>query len=64
MTSLPEQIKDAVGTLQYIALRRLLASIQIAIDADEQTVTVYRNGREPLRISFKDLEKFVNGPPH
>jgi len=62
MSGLPEQIKDAIGTLQYIALRRLLASIQIAIDTDEQSVTVYRNGREPLRVSFRDLEKFVNGP--
>jgi len=57
---LAEQIKSAVGTLSFIALRRALASVQIAIDAEEQTVTVYRDGRDPMRISFRDLEKFVN----
>jgi hypothetical protein len=54
------QIKNEIGVLQYIALRKLLAAIQIAIDAEEQNVTVYRDGREPLRISFHDLEKFIN----
>ena len=54
------QIKNEIGKLQYIALRKFLAAIQIAIDADEKMVTVYRDGREPLRISFHDLEKFVN----
>jgi len=54
------QIKKEIGVLQYIALRKFLAAIQIDIDAEEQNVTVYRDGREPLRISFHDLEKFIN----
>jgi len=54
------QIKKEIGVLQYITLRKFLATIQITIDAEEQNVTVYRDGREPLRISFHDLEKFVN----
>jgi len=54
------QIKKEIGVLRYIALRKFLATIQIDIDVEEQKVTVYRDGREPLRISFHDLEKFVN----
>jgi len=57
---LAEQIKNEVGKFRYIALRKFLATIQIDIDAEEQKVTVYRDSREPLRISFHDLEKFVN----
>jgi hypothetical protein len=45
-------------------LRKLLAVIQIDIDAEEQKLTVYRDGREPLRISFHDLEKFINNASH
>lgn len=58
------QIKKEIGKLQYIALRKLLAVIQIDIDAEEQKLTVYRDGREPLRISFHDLEKFINNASH
>ena len=60
MAKLEEQVKAAVGRLPWIALRKVLAGIEIRIDADDRSVTIYREVRDPMKIPFRDAERFVN----
>ena len=58
--SVDRQLRQSLGTLQYMALRRLCATVHMVIDPDDRTITIQRNGKEPIRVSFRDVEKFVN----
>jgi hypothetical protein len=57
---LGEQIKRSIGTLQYIALRKMLKRINISIDPVAKVLIIYRDGQEPLEICFDCLEDYVN----
>ncbi|MBE3144110.1 MAG: hypothetical protein IMZ61_09340 [Planctomycetes bacterium] len=60
MTELEQQIKAAVGLAAYWALMKIVKGIEIAIDGDDKQITIYRNGKEPVRIGFEQIERFIN----
>lgn len=60
MSLIKSQLQKSLGTIQYIALMKVLRSITIDIDVENERVIIYRHGHDPARISFHDLEKLVN----
>lgn len=60
MNALEALLKDHLGTGKYWLLRKALQGCQVHLDADAGEIVVYRNGNEPLSISFEAVESFVN----
>lgn len=60
MDSIEKQIKEAIGIAAYWALMKIVKGIEIAIDGDDKQITIYRNGKEPVRIDFEQIERFIN----
>ncbi|MBE3087680.1 MAG: hypothetical protein IMZ71_00965 [Chloroflexi bacterium] len=60
MDSIEKQIKEAIGIAAYWALMKIVKGIEIAIDGDDKQITIYRNGKEPVRIGFEQIERFIN----
>lgn len=58
--SAEQQLRQALGLISYMAVKEAMKRIEISIDADDRTVTVYRDNSEPVRFTFEQLESFVN----
>ena len=60
MPGLEQQIKAAVGLAAYWALMKIVKGIEITFDGPEKQITIYRAGKEPMRIGFDQVERFIN----
>lgn len=60
MAAIEEQIKETVGLAAYWALMKIVRDIEISFDADDKQITIYRAGKEPARIGFEQIERFIN----
>jgi len=55
-----KQIKEVVGRAAYWALMKIVKGIEITIDGPDKQITIYRPGKEPARIGFEQIERFIN----
>jgi len=55
-----KQIKEVVGRAAYWALMKIVKGVEIAFDGPEKQITIYQGGKEPLRIGFEQIERFIN----
>ena len=60
MNALEALLKDRLGTGKYWLLRKALEGCPLHLYADAGEIVVYRDGNEPLTISFEFAEAFVN----
>ena len=60
MMVLEKLLRSSLGNVKYYALRKLLAGVQIAFDANKECLVIYRDGCEPLEVYFCDIEDYVN----
>lgn len=60
MTELEKQLRKSIGTMGFVLLMKLLKRIEISFDGEDRTVTVYRNGQEPVVFTFSIIEDFIN----
>ena len=55
-----EELKAMIGRAATFALMQALKSVEIAIEPERRTVTVWKYGQDPITIKFEDIERFVN----
>jgi len=60
MPELEQQIKAAVGRAAYWALMKIVKGVEISIDGPDKQITIYRPGKDPARIGFEQIERFIN----
>ena len=60
MDAIEEQIKRTVGRAAFWALLKIVRSIEISIDGDDKQITIYRDNSESVKISFEQIERFIN----
>ena len=60
MAAIEEQIKQTVGLVAYWALMKIVQDIEISFDGHDKQITIYKGDREPMRIGFDQIERFIN----
>jgi len=41
-------------------LMKIVKGVEISIDGPDKQITIYRPGKDPIRISFEQIERFIN----
>lgn len=58
--SIKELLRTKLGITGYIVLLSSLKNVFISIDAENRQLTVTHSGKEPIKVTFKEIEEFIN----